>query len=127
MRSGGASLRLARLAALKRAPVHTGTAAPRHRRIYPAPVLGNRRSVMSSSLDAPAPAPAERPDPVAAEENGRTTDSAAETSEPEPAALPPLTPAEFKEYNRLAEHMDLFVCGSARYSHIIPSTSRGLR
>jgi len=31
--------------------------------------------------------------------------------EPEVApALPPLTPDEFREYNRLAEQMDIFVC-----------------
>ncbi|RYC59286.1 hypothetical protein CHU98_g6942 [Xylaria longipes] len=34
--------------------------------------------------------------------------ASASESEPEPKKLPPLSGAEFREYNRLAEHMDMF-------------------
>lgn len=45
--------------------------------------------------------------------------AAAETIREEPAApaLPPLTDHEFKQYNRLAEHMDYFVSLSLSVSH----------
>ncbi|KAI1114597.1 hypothetical protein F5Y14DRAFT_165658 [Nemania sp. NC0429] len=53
-----------------------------------------------SSPSAPGPAPSSSSDPPAAPD---------QTPAPTPApTIPPLSAREFKEYNRLAEHMDLF-------------------
>ncbi len=43
------------------------------------------------------------------------------TDEQEKEALPPLSPEEFRQYNRLAEHMDLFV--SCAPSFVLPCSS----
>lgn len=70
-----------------------------------------------SSASAPPPPAGE--DPCEQARNGveKSQASGAEAQpepepEPEPQsepALPPLSPHEFKQYNRLAEHMDYFV------------------
>ncbi|KAI0015429.1 hypothetical protein F4780DRAFT_763989 [Xylariomycetidae sp. FL0641] len=59
-------------------------------------------AIMSAAAD---PAPAPEPSPSNTTTDTPTTEPT--TTEEQPA-LPPLTPAEFRGYNRLAEHMDLF-------------------
>lgn len=48
--------------------------------------------------------------------NAETPGSSAAKTEPE---LPPLSPQEFRAYNRLAETMDYFVCQEPSLSIII--------
>lgn len=57
-----------------------------------------------------APSAATATDPAAPSSSPETTKPAAEEPrpEPEPAKLPPLSPAEFRQYNRLADGMEQF-------------------
>jgi hypothetical protein len=63
----------------------------------------------AAAAPAPDPAPAgECPEGKPQAKAEAASGSAPATEEPEPA-LPPLSPAEFRQYNRLAEQMDYFV------------------
>ena len=76
-----------------------------HRTIHPF-ITGTRSfSMSSSSSQAQQPDPA--PIPASAEVSEAT--SAAETA----PQLPPLSPQQFRQYNRLAEAMEYFVCESS--------------
>ncbi len=67
-----------------------------------------RAATMSSPPQDPAPA---KDDAGPAADSAEVPTAAAPEAEPstEPAPLPALSPAEFREYNRMAEHMDHFV------------------
>lgn len=60
--------------------------------------------------EAPAPLLSPEAEKFAKESEAKANTEAAGPSKPEePAKLPPLSAHEFRQYNRLAEHMDQFV------------------
>ncbi|KAI1149235.1 hypothetical protein F4825DRAFT_431229 [Nemania diffusa] len=80
-------------------PHHPPRLVPRAAPSYPP----HRRPISTSAPNMSSPsgaAPSPNPSPAPSTEPP--------TPSPPTPTLPPLTPAEFKEYNRLAEHMDLF-------------------
>ncbi|KAI0103836.1 hypothetical protein GGR51DRAFT_561491 [Nemania sp. FL0031] len=60
----------------------------------------------SPNLSPSSPAPSNEPPPPSPPPT--SSDQTSTSPSPSPLTLPPLSASEFKEYNRLAEHMDLF-------------------